>query len=311
MTSPPAVPVDPSPIGRRPVGPDAPRPRPVDVPDGAPPEASGWTEQFPRGTFAADPASRAGAPPDPATAGAGTPADGPQRRAAVAGAGDPVGGADRRHAGHRRHPSRAADQRRRPRRPGAGGALVGLHLAGHHHRVRPAVRGAQAAGRGGRRPGSADRRQVRGDAGGDRRASAWFSAAPACCWGGDRQAIRCGCWPSCCSAQRHSSGLALLLGGTLRAEAVLAVANLLWLVFVAVGGIIVALDQSPAGLRTVGELTPSGAMSQALRAVLQDGSGAAGAVDRDPVGVDRRGMGRHRTVVQVAVMRRATERPRR
>jgi ABC-2 type transport system permease protein len=67
-------------------------------------------------------------------------------------------------------------------------------------------------------------------------------------------------------------GLALLLGGTLRAEAVLAVANLLWLIFVMVGGIIVPLDQSADALQTVGELTPAGAMSQALRAVLQDGS---------------------------------------
>lgn len=67
-------------------------------------------------------------------------------------------------------------------------------------------------------------------------------------------------------------GLALLLGGTLRAEAVLAVANLLWLVFVFVGGVIVPLGQAPAALRTIGGLTPPGAMSQALRAVLQDGA---------------------------------------
>jgi len=67
-------------------------------------------------------------------------------------------------------------------------------------------------------------------------------------------------------------GIALLLGGTLRAEAVLAVANLLWLVFVLVGGVIVPLDQAPEMLRTIGELTPPGAMSQALRAVLQDGA---------------------------------------
>jgi ABC-2 type transport system permease protein len=67
-------------------------------------------------------------------------------------------------------------------------------------------------------------------------------------------------------------GLALLLGGTLRAEAVLAVSNLLWLVFVLVGGVIVPLNQSPAALRTIGELTPAGAMSQAFRAVLQDGA---------------------------------------
>jgi len=67
-------------------------------------------------------------------------------------------------------------------------------------------------------------------------------------------------------------GLALLLGGTLRAEAVLAVANLLWLVFVLVGGVIVPLEKSPPILEAIGELTPPGAMSQALRAVLQDGS---------------------------------------
>jgi ABC-2 type transport system permease protein len=63
-------------------------------------------------------------------------------------------------------------------------------------------------------------------------------------------------------------GLALLLGGTLRAEAVLAVANLLWLVFVAIGGVIVPLDQAPPALRVLGELTPPGAMSQALRAAM-------------------------------------------
>jgi ABC-2 type transport system permease protein len=67
-------------------------------------------------------------------------------------------------------------------------------------------------------------------------------------------------------------GLALLLGGTLRAEAVLAVANLVWLFFVAVGGVIVPLDQAPTAVRVIGELTPAGAMSQALRAVLQDGA---------------------------------------
>ncbi|HEY5881309.1 MAG TPA: ABC transporter permease, partial [Nakamurella sp.] len=63
-------------------------------------------------------------------------------------------------------------------------------------------------------------------------------------------------------------GLALLLGGTLRAEAVLAVANLIWLVFVAVGGVIVPLDRGPGALRAIGELTPPGAMSQALRAAM-------------------------------------------
>ena len=67
-------------------------------------------------------------------------------------------------------------------------------------------------------------------------------------------------------------GLALLVGGTLRAEATLAVANLGWLVLIAVGGLIVPLSSSPAWLATLGALTPSGALCQGLRDVLQDGT---------------------------------------
>jgi len=70
-------------------------------------------------------------------------------------------------------------------------------------------------------------------------------------------------------------GLALLLGGTLRAEAVLAVANLIWLVFVAIGGVIVPLDRGPGAFRVIGELTPPGAMSQALRAAMDGAAPSA------------------------------------
>ncbi len=66
-------------------------------------------------------------------------------------------------------------------------------------------------------------------------------------------------------------GLALLLGGTVRAEVALGLANLAWLVMVALGGVIVPLDDAPGWLRTIGELTPAGALSQSLRAVLQAG----------------------------------------
>ncbi len=66
-------------------------------------------------------------------------------------------------------------------------------------------------------------------------------------------------------------GLALLLGGTVRAEVALGLANLAWLVFVALGGVIVPLDDAPSWLRAIGELTPAGALSQSLRAVLQAG----------------------------------------
>lgn len=67
-------------------------------------------------------------------------------------------------------------------------------------------------------------------------------------------------------------GLALLLGGTLRAEAVLAFANLIWFAMVLVGGVVVPLTQAPDWLRIVGELTPAGALSTALRDVLQSGA---------------------------------------
>ncbi len=67
-------------------------------------------------------------------------------------------------------------------------------------------------------------------------------------------------------------GVALLLGGTLRAEAVLAFANLIWLALVVVGGVVLPLTRSPHWLRVVGELTPAGALSTGLRAVLQAGT---------------------------------------
>ena len=67
-------------------------------------------------------------------------------------------------------------------------------------------------------------------------------------------------------------GLALLLGGTLRAEAVLAFANVIWLALVVVGGVVIPLTRAPDWLRIVGEFTPAGALSVALRAVLQAGT---------------------------------------
>lgn len=66
-------------------------------------------------------------------------------------------------------------------------------------------------------------------------------------------------------------GIALLLGGTLRAEAVLALANLIWLILVGIGGVLVPLSKAPHWLRVIGELTPSGALSQGLRTVWQQG----------------------------------------
>jgi ABC-2 type transport system permease protein len=68
------------------------------------------------------------------------------------------------------------------------------------------------------------------------------------------------------------SGLALLMAGTLRAEATLAGANLVYIVMLGVGGVVFPLTRFPAGARPVLELLPTGALSSGLREVLQQGA---------------------------------------
>lgn len=70
-------------------------------------------------------------------------------------------------------------------------------------------------------------------------------------------------------------GIGLLLGGTLRAETVLGLANVLWLAMVVVGGVIVPLASGPGWLRAIGSATPAGALSEALRDVLAHGAAPA------------------------------------
>ena len=69
------------------------------------------------------------------------------------------------------------------------------------------------------------------------------------------------------------SGLALLLAGTLRAEATLALANLVYLIMLGIGGIIFSLAKFPASARPLLTLLPSGALADGLHKVLQYGSG--------------------------------------
>jgi len=69
------------------------------------------------------------------------------------------------------------------------------------------------------------------------------------------------------------SGLALLLAGTLRAEATLAAANLIYLVLLGIGGIIFPLTRFPASAQPWLVLLPSGALSHGLHAVLQNAAG--------------------------------------
>lgn len=58
--------------------------------------------------------------------------------------------------------------------------------------------------------------------------------------------------------------MGLLLGGTLRAEIVLAVANLLWFVFAGIGALTLETASIPRALAWVARLTPSGALTEAL-----------------------------------------------
>jgi ABC-2 type transport system permease protein len=69
------------------------------------------------------------------------------------------------------------------------------------------------------------------------------------------------------------SGLGLLMAGTLKAEATLAAANLVFLLLLMGGGVIVPLDKFPPGAQEVLGLLPVTALSDGLRDVLQHGAG--------------------------------------
>jgi ABC-2 type transport system permease protein len=70
--------------------------------------------------------------------------------------------------------------------------------------------------------------------------------------------------------------LGVLLGGALRAEAVLALANIVWFVLLLAGGILLAPSSLPSGMAVVVELLPSGALAEGMRAALVDGAFAPG-----------------------------------
>jgi ABC-2 type transport system permease protein len=68
------------------------------------------------------------------------------------------------------------------------------------------------------------------------------------------------------------SGLALLLAGTLRALTNLAVANLVWFVLLALGGILFPLSEIGPGSGWIADVLPSAALADGLRAVLDHGA---------------------------------------
>jgi ABC-2 type transport system permease protein len=67
------------------------------------------------------------------------------------------------------------------------------------------------------------------------------------------------------------AGLGLLLAGTLRAEATLALANGLFLVLLFLGGMAYPLERLPAFLRDVAHALPAAALSECLRGLLAPG----------------------------------------
>lgn len=72
------------------------------------------------------------------------------------------------------------------------------------------------------------------------------------------------------------AGLGLLMAGTLRGTVTLALANGLYLVLLLLGGMIIPFDRMPGPIGAVGEVLPSGALSQILQSCLRDGAPAAG-----------------------------------
>ena len=63
-------------------------------------------------------------------------------------------------------------------------------------------------------------------------------------------------------------GIGLLLAGTLRAEATLVLANVLFLVALVLGGVLVPITDLPDGLRSIALLSPVGALAEMFRCAL-------------------------------------------
>ncbi len=67
------------------------------------------------------------------------------------------------------------------------------------------------------------------------------------------------------------AAMGLLLGGTLKAEVVLALANIAWFVMLAVASLVFAAGDIPGPLSVIARLIPSGALAQALEQALRTG----------------------------------------
>jgi ABC-2 type transport system permease protein len=74
------------------------------------------------------------------------------------------------------------------------------------------------------------------------------------------------------------AGIGLLMAGTLRAEATLAVANGLYLVFLLLGGFVLPLDRLPEPIRLIAHALPAAALTDATRGALTGDQGVLGSL---------------------------------
>lgn len=74
------------------------------------------------------------------------------------------------------------------------------------------------------------------------------------------------------------AGLGLLMAGTLRAEATLALANGLFLAFLMLGGIVLPLDHLPAPLAALASILPANALADVFRVALGGTADLGGAL---------------------------------
>lgn len=68
------------------------------------------------------------------------------------------------------------------------------------------------------------------------------------------------------------TALGLLVAGTVRPEATLAITNLLWILLGALGGIVIPAERLPAALEAIVQFLPSGALGQAMREAFLSGT---------------------------------------
>ncbi|MBX7444253.1 MULTISPECIES: ABC transporter permease [unclassified Arthrobacter] len=73
------------------------------------------------------------------------------------------------------------------------------------------------------------------------------------------------------------TALGLLVAGTVRPEATLAITNLLWILLGAMGGIVIPAERLPAAAQAVVHFLPSGALGESMRAAFLGGALNGGA----------------------------------